>query len=153
MPQGDGFQDPGKACAARRAFERLSIDALRARSTFLFNDLPDIVFQTVKPGDLKTADGRGKVLTQLVAHHQGEVAELDRALTTWNLRRKTSGSCNKEWLNPQWYCCPDGRAVGCITMKPGKDEYGQSPMTFVWSNMRRQASVVSCYYRRGLAAE
>ena len=103
-------------------------------------------------GELRTANGRSKVLAQLVDLHTGEIAELYRQRTTWHFRRRTSSSDSKDWLNPRWYCCPDGKAVGRITMRPGKDEYGQSPLGCVWSNIRRQATFVSNNSRKELDA-
>ena len=117
---------------------------LRKQYQVLLSDFPKSTVLKVGDEQLDTPVGRGKALTQLVALHSGEVVELDRARTSWHLRRKSApGSASAgsvpEWQSPQWHCLEHGRPVGQSTDKPGRDEYGRSAVMNVKSYMEDQA--------------
>ena len=110
----------------------------------LLSDLPDSAYEKLGAQQLNTVEGRAKAMTNLVAMHAGEVAELDPRRSSWLLRLKEPGFASADWQNEQWRCCENGEPVGS---RADEYEYGKPDANFIDLHMINQINFTQVHWQ------
>ncbi|CAK0843072.1 unnamed protein product, partial [Prorocentrum cordatum] len=87
----------------------------------LLEDLPGTCARKYGEQHLDSTEGRARLLVGLVKEHSGELVELDRRGSGWEVRAVAPGSASAALTqgSEQWLCCDGGAPAGKVDAEFG----------------------------------